>query len=110
MLYKYNKLVRDKIVDKINSRGDIATYRVLSDDEYLTELNKKLLEESNEFIEENSVEELGDVMEVIESIMRVKKISWEDVRKAQDIKREKNGGFLNKIYLESVSEKVSRRR
>jgi len=105
MIYKYNKLVRDRIVDKINSKeSNIASYRVLDDNEYLNELNKKLIEESNEFIEENSIEELGDVMEVIESIMKVKNISWDDVRKAQDIKREKNGGFEKRIYLETVEE------
>ena len=106
MLYKYNKLVRDNIINIINSKGNKANYRVLDDKEYIDELNKKLLEEANEFIEDNSVEELGDVMEVIESIMKVKNISWDDVRKEQDIKREKNGGFRDKIYLESVEEDI----
>lgn len=107
MIYKYNKLVRDKIVDKINSKdGNKASYRVLGDKEYIEELNKKLLEEANEFIEENSVEELGDVMEVIESIMRVRNISWDEVREAQNIKREKNGGFKDRLYLESVEEDI----
>ena len=51
MIYTYNKLVRDKIVDIINKEGKQATYRVLNDEEYLNELNKKLIEESHEFIE-----------------------------------------------------------
>ena len=106
MIYKYNKLVRDNIVNIINSKGNKANYRVLDDKEYLDELNKKLIEEANEFIEENSVEELGDVMEVIESIMKVKDISWDEVREAQNIKREKNGGFKDRLYLESVEEDI----
>ena len=106
MVYKYNKLVRDNIVNIINSKGNKANYRVLDDKEYLDELNKKLIEEANEFIEENSVEELGDVMEVIESIMKVKDISWDEVREAQNIKREKNGGFKDRLYLESVEEDI----
>lgn len=105
MIYTYNKLVRDKIVRNINSKdGKSAKYRVLDDNEYLLELNKKVLEEANEFIEENSIEELADVMEVIESIMRVKNISWDEVRKVQEDKRNKRGGFQDKIYLESVEE------
>lgn len=107
MIYKYNKLVRDNIINKINSKdGSVATYRVLDDKEYIEELNKKLIEEANEFIEENSIEELGDVMEVIESIMKVKNISWDEVREAQNIKREKNGGFKDRLYLESVEEDI----
>jgi len=104
MIYTYNKLVRDKIVDIINKEGKKATYSVLNDEEYLNELNKKLMEESHEFIEENSIEELADVMEVIESIMSVKNISWDEVREIQNSKRNKRGGFEDKIYLETVEE------
>jgi len=106
MLYKYNKLVRDNIINIINSKGNKATYRVLDDKEYIDELNKKLLEEANEFIEENSIDELGDVMEVIESIMKVKNISWDEVREAQSNKKNKNGGFKDRLYLESVEEDI----
>ena len=106
MVYKYNKLVRDNIINIINSKGNKAIYRVLSDEEYIEELNKKLIEEANEFIEEKSVEELGDVMEVIESIMKVKNISWDEVREVQNTKRDKNGGFKDRLYLESVEEDI----
>jgi len=105
MKYTYNKLVRDKIIEIINSKdGKKATYRVLNDEEYLIELNKKVLEEANEFIEENSIEELADVMEVIESIMKFKNISWDEVKKIQEDKKNKRGGFQDRIYLESVEE------
>lgn len=105
MKYTYNKLVRDKIPQNIDSiEGRKATWRVMDDNEYLKELNKKLLEESNEFIEANEIEELADVMEVIESIMKFKNIKWEEVRKIQDKKRDKKGSFNDKIYLEYVEE------
>ncbi len=109
MIFNYNKLVRDKIVDNIKKKGvnDIK-YKILYDDEYLECLNKKLIEETNEFIENNDVEELGDVMEVICSIMKVKNIAWEDVKNIADKKREKRGGFDKKIYLEYVDEDVER--
>ena len=64
MKYIYNKLVRDKIpenIDKIEGRK--ATWRRMNDEEYIKELNKKLVEEANEFIEENDPEELADIME-----------------------------------------------
>ena len=62
MKYTYNKLVRDKITENINS------------------------------------------MEVIQSIMRVKNISYEELKNVQQMKREKKGGFSNKIYLVGVEQ------
>ena len=37
----YNKLVRDKITDIIESDGRIAKYRILDNNEYRKELNSK---------------------------------------------------------------------
>ena len=71
--YTYNKLVRDKIPEEIDSEiGRKCKYRILDDEEYLKELNRKVIEEANDFIEENSIEELGDLMEVINAIMKLK--------------------------------------
>ncbi len=103
--YTYNKLVRDKIPENIDSEpGRKSKYRILNDSEYLTELNKKVLEEANEFIEENSIEELGDLMEVINSIMKLKGYKMEDVHKSMKAKADKKGTFNNKIYLEYIDE------
>lgn len=105
MKYVYNKLVRDNIPSQINNQdGRKAKYKILEDEEYIKELNKKLLEEAHEFIEENAVEELADIMEVIQSIMRVKNISYEELKNVQQMKREKKGGFSNKIYLVEVEQ------
>lgn len=105
MKYVYNKLVRDKIVENINSQeGKKANFRVLNDGEYIEELNKKLLEETHEFIEQNEEEELADIMEVLENITRIKEINWDNVRKIQEEKKNEKGGFLEKIYLECVEE------
>ena len=105
MKYTYNKLVRDRIPECIDKQeGRKAKYRILNYDEYIESLNKKLIEEAHEFIEANDPEELADVMEVIESIMAVKEINWADVNKLREEKRNKKGGFIEKIYLEYVEE------
>ena len=105
MKYTYNKLVRDKIPEEINNmEGRKAAFRIMDDDEYAKELNRKLLEECHEFIEENNPEELADVMEVIEAIVELKGIQWDKVRKIQEEKRNKKGAFNEKIYLEYVEE------
>ena len=105
MKYTYNKLVRDKIPANIDSmEGRKANWRVMEDEEYIKELNKKLLEEAHEFIEENAVEELADIMEVIQSIMRAKNISYEELKKVQVLKREQKGGFNDRVYLIDVEQ------
>ena len=105
MKYLYNKLVRDKIPNEINcTKGRKAVYRIMDNDKYLKELNRKLLEEAHEFIEENDIEELADVMEVIETITKLKNIKWEELRKIQNEKKNKKGSFNEKIYLEYVEE------
>lgn len=103
--YTYNKLVRDKIPENIESdTGKECKYRVLNDEEYLLELNKKVIEEANEFIENNSIEELGDLLEVLNAVITLKGYKIEDVNTIMKEKEEKRGAFNNKIYLEYVDE------
>lgn len=105
MKYFYNKLVRDKIPEEINKKSDRkANYRILDDNEYLKELDKKLFEEAHEFVEEHSTQELADLMEVIGAIMKANNISLDDVEVARNIKNEKKGKFENKIYLIDVEQ------
>ena len=103
--YTYNKLVRDMIPENIdNEPGRKSKYRILDDKEYLIELNKKVIEEANEFVENNSIEELGDLIEVINAIMKLKSYKMEDVYKVMKEKTDKKGAFNNRIYLEYVDE------
>ena len=88
----------------IANQVEKSQYRILDDTEYLRELNRKILEEANEFIEENSIEELGDLMEVINAIMKLKGYSIEEVNRVMKSKAEKKGAFDNKIFLEYVDE------
>lgn len=105
MRYVYNKLVRDKIPEGINnSHEKSCNWKTLNNEDYLKELDKKLIEEANEFIVEHNVEELGDLMEVIFSIMEVRNISKEQVEEQRINKKNKKGGFENKIYLIDVEE------
>lgn len=105
MKYIYNKLVRDKIPENIDKmEGRKSNYKILEDKEYIEELDKKLFEEAHEFIEEHSVEELADLMEVIYTIMKINNISINDVEDARKIKKDKKGGFNDKIYLIDVEQ------
>lgn len=98
----YNKLVRDKIIDIIEADGRIAKYRILDDNEYRQELNKKLQEEVKEYLEDNNVEELADIVEVIYGILNSMNVSIKEFEKIRMNKQEKRGAFEKKIYLEEA--------
>ena len=98
----YNKLVRDKITDIIETDGRIAKYRILDDNEYRQELNKKLQEEVKEYLEDNNVEELADIVEVIYGILNSMDVSIKEFAKIRINKQEQRGAFEKKIYLEEA--------
>lgn len=108
MKYAYNKLVRDKIPEAIEkTEGRTANYKILNDKEYLQELDRKLFEEAHEFVEEHSVEELADLMEVISTIMNVRGLSLEEVEVARKAKSDKKGKFDDKVYLIDVEQEYA---
>lgn len=60
-LITYNKLVRDKIPEIIETSGKKCETQVLNDDDYLEMLDKKLSEEIKEYQESHEAEELADI-------------------------------------------------
>ena len=100
----YNKLVRDKIPSIIEKNNEKPNTRVLSDEEYIKELNIKLQEEMKEYLDSGDVEELADLEEVLRAVLDYKKVSYEEFEGIRKAKVEKRGAFKDKIFLESVEE------
>ena len=92
------KLVRDKIPQIIMSDGKNPIIRTLSDEEFLTELDKKLDEEIAEYQADKSLEEMADVLEVLFTICEARGYSIDELMKVRDEKRENRGGFKEKIF------------
>ena len=101
----YNKLVRDRIPEIIEKNGGKPIIRKLDDEEYFNELNRKIKEELNEYLDGYDVEELADLYEVILAILDYKKVSVEEFEIIRTMKVDKRGAFKDKIYLESVIDK-----
>ena len=98
----YKKLVRDKIPEIITAKGDTPITRVLSDEEFLEYLSKKLNEEVQEFLSEGTVEELADIYEVLLALLEHMDITFESFEKLRIQKFLERGGFSKRIFLDSV--------
>ena len=94
---KYNKLVRDKIPEYLDSKGISYEKRIANQEEYKNELIKKLNEEIKEFIEAKNIEELADILEVIEALKKLPEFS--NVEEIKLKKFKEKGGFEKKIIL-----------
>ena len=103
---KYNKLVRDKIPEIIESAGNTCTTEILSDADYLKMIDEKLDEELSEYHKDQNIEELADLLEVIRAAAVARGYSIDELERVRAEKAEKRGGFNKKIKLICVHERV----
>ena len=104
MMKVYNKLVRDKIPEIIlkSSRKPITS--VLDKDNYKKELDKKLQEELQEYLKDDNVEELADLVEVVYAILDFKNVTIQKFERIRNEKVSQRGAFKDRIFLERVEE------
>ncbi len=100
----YNRLVRDKIPDIILKEGSLPTSHTLDDKDYIKELNKKLMEEVNEYLETENIEGMVDILEVIRAILDYKEMTYDEIEEKRIKKAKKKGTFRDKVFLEKVTE------
>jgi len=101
----YNKLVRDRIPEIIENNNEICKIKILSNEEYLNELNRKMQEELKEYLESGDIEELADLEEVLRAILDLKECSYKEFENIRTNKVNKRGAFIKRIFLESVENK-----
>lgn len=92
------KLVRDRIPEIIRNDGKKPIIEILSNEDYLRELDKKLNEEVAEYQADKSIEEMADILEVLYAVCEARGHSVEELLQVKEFKREKRGGFKDKIY------------
>ncbi len=102
----YNKLVRDKIPQIIETSGKSCDVKVLNEEEYEAALKKKMQEELNEFLEakdkNEQIHELADLLEVIYSFAHNQGTTIEELENIRKNKQDGRGGFGEKIMLLTV--------
>lgn len=107
-----HKLVRDKIPDIIVAEGNTPYIRELTEEEFKTALETKLLEEASEVVDasrqtrKETIQELADLQEVMLALMELHGITEEEVGKARYYKAKTNGTFEDRIFLETVEKDI----
>ncbi len=73
-----------------------------SDAEFRHTLRMKLVEEAHEVAAakgQDLVTELADVMEVLDAVLEVHRIRWDEVQAVQAVRRQERGGFTRRLTL-----------
>ncbi|HUY45841.1 MAG TPA: nucleoside triphosphate pyrophosphohydrolase [Streptosporangiaceae bacterium] len=107
MRVAYDKLVRDRIPEIIELRGDRPVTRVLDDATYRAALLAKLVEESEEARQATAADlpgELADVLEVLHALTASAGLTWDQMEAAAAAKRARRGGFGKRLFLEYVEQ------
>ena len=98
------KLVRDRIPEIIRAEGREPVTRVLTLNEYETELHAKLAEEAAELLvapADDRLEEMADVYEVLSAMAAHHGFTMRDVALTAADKLSARGGFGDRLWLES---------
>jgi len=104
--FKTDILIRDNRLEQMQNMGIKVNHEILSDENYIVELKRKLIEESTEAMQENDIEELkheiADVLEVVDHLIEACGFDREELSKIKKEKQEKIGGFKRRIKTSSV--------
>lgn len=100
----YHKLVRDRIPEIIEADGKTCVCETLSDEDYVSLLDQKLNEELAEYQASKALEELADLLEVMQAVVKARGWTLEDLERVRAEKAVKRGGFEEKILLKEVLE------
>lgn len=100
---EYNKLVRDKIPERIKGTGLECETKIISNDEVIEQLKIKAVEESNELQSAEGLDdvkkEMSDVLEILVSLSKRLGISMDEIERIREDRAQKRGSFDEGIYL-----------
>lgn len=100
----YNKLIRDKIPEIIEAKGELCDVRVLDDaHEFQQELLKKVAEEASGLVKardrKDLLDEYADLMVALDTLMDLMEISEADIRTAIEENITRKGSYKRQLYL-----------
>ncbi len=99
-----SKVVRDLIPEILKLSGRKCIFSQLSDSNFLPELENKLEEEINEYLESKELEELADLLEIIYRIAELRGSSKVELERIRQWKKHEKGGFEKNLLLHNSLE------
>jgi predicted house-cleaning noncanonical NTP pyrophosphatase (MazG superfamily) len=103
---KFEKLIRDGNKKTISVSGGEVEGHNLPKDEFIHQLKLKLVEEANEVLVakdiDETTDEIGDVLEVLQTLIKQMKIKKRKIRKARKVKAKFRGKFKKGFYCNYV--------
>jgi len=94
-----DKLVRDKIPDIIREEGKSPIVRIAGHDELDVLLREKIVEEAQEFLFSGDTEELVDIQEAINALLKLRKADPGLIEIQRHSKLLARGGFTQGYVL-----------
>ena len=99
----HNKLWRDKGPVRMEATGSIVHVTILDDEQYVQQLGLKLKEEADEVHtaknKEDLMNEIADVFEVLDAIMKHHDFSRDEILEIQKAKRDERGGLFERKFV-----------
>lgn len=98
-----SKLVRDLIPDIIpTDKLHLYKFSIVDKEQFAILLRNKLQEEVDEYLESENEEELADVLEVIDAIIKLKGFAKDKIIEIKQQKKLVRGGFDEQILMERI--------
>ena len=101
---RINKLVRDRIPELLEAKGQSCTTEKLSPDDYLTMLEAKLDDELSSYHKMQTLDELADLLEVMGALVKARGHTWDELTKIRKERAAKYGDFSGRTLLWEVIE------
>jgi len=99
----YKKLIRDEIPKRIKESNGKYLCKKLNSKEFKNELLKKVHEESSGIVVSKNknelVSEIGDVLDVIDEIKKIYKITQKEILNSRKTEFKRKGGFNKRLFL-----------
>lgn len=100
----YNKLIRDKIPEIIEAKGELCDVRVLDDaHEFQQELLKKIVEEAGGLVKARTrndlLSEYADLMVALDTLMQLMEFSEADIKTSLEENMSKKGAYKRQLFL-----------
>jgi predicted house-cleaning noncanonical NTP pyrophosphatase (MazG superfamily) len=93
------KLVRDKVPHLLQKSEKAFTIRIVKGGEYIQKLKEKLKQEVEDFITDDAIEELADIMEIVLLLSEIKGVNIKDLEGFRKLKAAERGSYKEGFVL-----------